>query len=41
MREIERIQDAVRAKLLQGIDEEDLGTCLSVFAKILVNMENH
>jgi MarR family transcriptional regulator for hemolysin len=40
MREIERIQNAVRARLLKGIDAEDLSTCLSVFAKILVNMDN-
>jgi MarR family transcriptional regulator, transcriptional regulator for hemolysin len=41
MREIERIQNSVRAKLLKGIGAEDLSTCMSVFAKILVNMDNH
>ena len=41
MREIERIQNAVRARLLKGIDSEDLSTCMSVFAKILVNIDNH
>ncbi|HEU4625746.1 MAG TPA: MarR family transcriptional regulator [Steroidobacteraceae bacterium] len=40
MREIERIQNAVRARLLAGIDPDDLSTCLSVFAKILENMDN-
>jgi hypothetical protein len=41
MREIERINDAVRTRLLKGIDAEDLSTCMAVFAKILVNMDNH
>ena len=40
MREIERIQNTVRAKLLKGIAADDLSTCMSVFAKILVNMDN-
>jgi DNA-binding MarR family transcriptional regulator len=40
MREIERIQNTVRAKLLKGISPDDLSTCMSVFAKILVNMDN-
>jgi MarR family transcriptional regulator, transcriptional regulator for hemolysin len=40
MREIERIQNNVRARLLKGIDAEDLSRCMTVFAKILVNMDN-
>jgi MarR family transcriptional regulator for hemolysin len=40
MREIERIQNTVRAKLLKGISANDLSTCMSVFAKILVNLDN-
>jgi len=40
MREIERIQNTVRARLLKGIDPQDLSRCMSVFAKILVNMDN-
>jgi MarR family transcriptional regulator for hemolysin len=39
MREIERIQNRVRTRLLNGIDPEDLSTCMAVFAKILVNMD--
>ncbi len=39
MREINRIQNVVRARLLAGISPKDLGTCLSVFAKILANMD--
>lgn len=39
MREIDRIQNAVRAKLLRGIDPEDLSACVSVFARILANMD--
>ena len=38
MREIDRIQNAVRAKLLRGIAAEDLSACMSVFARILANM---
>jgi MarR family transcriptional regulator for hemolysin len=41
MREINRIQNAVRAKLLRGIDARDLSVCLSVFASILANMDDH
>jgi MarR family transcriptional regulator for hemolysin len=41
MREIERIQNAVRGRLMKGIAANDLSTCMSVFAKILVNMDNH
>jgi len=41
MREIERIQNTVRAKLLKGIAPEDMSTCMAVFAKILVNIDNH
>lgn len=40
MREIERIQETVRTKLLAGISARDLSTCMAVFAKILVNMDN-
>src|SRR4029450_4861974 len=40
MGEIERIQNTVRAKLLKGISANDLSTCMSVFANILVNMDN-
>jgi MarR family transcriptional regulator for hemolysin len=39
MREIDRIQNGVRTKLLKGISPRDLGTCMSVFAKILANMD--
>lgn len=39
MRQIFAIQDTVRRKLLHGIDPRDLGTCMSVFAAILANME--
>ncbi len=39
MREINRIQNAVRTRLLRGVDPQDLGTCMSVFAKILANMD--
>jgi MarR family transcriptional regulator, transcriptional regulator for hemolysin len=41
MREIDRIQNSVRARLLKGIDPDDLSTCMSVFAKILANMDEH
>lgn len=41
MREIDRIQNAVRARLLRGIDPRELGICLSVFAQILANMDRH
>ncbi len=39
MRQIADIQDAVRRKLLRNIDPKDLGTCMSVFASILANMD--
>jgi MarR family transcriptional regulator for hemolysin len=41
MREIDGIQNTVRAQLLRGIDPEDLSTCMAVFAKILANMDDH
>jgi MarR family transcriptional regulator, transcriptional regulator for hemolysin len=40
MRQINRIQESVRVKLLRGIDAEDLATCMAVFARILANFEN-
>ena len=39
MRQIAAIQDTVRRKLLQDIEPKDLGTCMSVFAAILANMD--
>jgi len=39
MRQISAIQESVRHKLLRDIDPQDLGTCMSVFAAILANME--
>lgn len=39
MRQIAKIQEAVRARLLDGIDAKDLGACMSVFASILSNMD--
>jgi MarR family transcriptional regulator for hemolysin len=39
MKQINRIQDAVRARLLQGIDPADLTVCMSVFAQILANID--
>jgi MarR family transcriptional regulator, transcriptional regulator for hemolysin len=41
LRQISAIQDAVRKKLLLGIDPRDLGICMSVFASILANMDRH
>jgi MarR family transcriptional regulator for hemolysin len=41
MRDIDRIQNTVRAKLLRGIGANDLSTCMAVFAKILANMDEH
>jgi MarR family transcriptional regulator, transcriptional regulator for hemolysin len=41
MRDIDRIQNTVRAKLLRGIAADDLSTCMAVFAKILANMDEH
>lgn len=40
MRQISAIQDAVRRKLLRNIAPQDLGTCMSVFAAILANMDD-
>jgi MarR family transcriptional regulator, transcriptional regulator for hemolysin len=39
MRQISAIQETVRRKLLRDIDAQDLGTCMSVFAAILANMD--
>jgi len=39
MRQINRIQNRVRAQLLSGIGERDLTLCLSVFARILANFD--
>jgi DNA-binding MarR family transcriptional regulator len=39
MRQINGIQEAVRARLLRGIAEKDLTLCLAVFARILSNMD--
>jgi hypothetical protein len=39
MREINRIQERVRARLLQGIRPEDLTVCMGVFARILANID--
>jgi MarR family transcriptional regulator for hemolysin len=41
MRQISAIQETVRRKLLRDIDPNDLGTCMSVFAAILANMDSH
>jgi MarR family transcriptional regulator for hemolysin len=41
MQKINRIQNAVRASLLRGIDPRELASCLAVFAKILENAEQH
>jgi MarR family transcriptional regulator for hemolysin len=41
MRKINRIQDRVRASLLEGIEGADLAACLAVFAKILDNADQH
>jgi len=40
MKQINRIQDAVRARLLRDIDPTDLTVCMSVFAQILANMDD-
>jgi MarR family transcriptional regulator for hemolysin len=40
MRQIGAIQESVRRKLLADIDPKDLGTCMSVFAAILANMDS-
>ncbi len=39
MQQIAKIQEAVRARLLDGIDPKDLSACMSVFASILSNMD--
>ena len=39
MRQIFAIQESVRRKLLRDIEPQDLGTCMSVFAAILANMD--
>jgi MarR family transcriptional regulator, transcriptional regulator for hemolysin len=39
MRQINRIQESVRARLLRGIDPKDLTVCMSVFAQILANLD--
>src|SRR5689334_3173608 len=40
MKQINRIADSVRARLLGGIDPSDLTVCMSVFAQILANMDD-
>jgi MarR family transcriptional regulator for hemolysin len=39
MRQINRIQESVRARLLHGIDPKDLTVCMAVFAQILANLD--
>jgi MarR family transcriptional regulator for hemolysin len=39
MKQINRIQDAVRARLLRGIDSADLAVSMAVFAQILANID--
>ncbi|HEV7715433.1 MAG TPA: MarR family transcriptional regulator [Steroidobacteraceae bacterium] len=39
MKQINRIQESVRARLLRGIDPEDLTVCMAVFAQILANLD--
>jgi MarR family transcriptional regulator, transcriptional regulator for hemolysin len=41
MRQINRIQAAVRKRLLEGIPAKDLEMCMAVFARILSNMDRH
>ncbi len=41
MREINEINERVRAKLLGGIPARDLAVCMAVFARILSNMDAH
>jgi MarR family transcriptional regulator for hemolysin len=41
MRQINRIQESVRERLLRGIDPQELQTCMSVFARILDNFDSH
>jgi MarR family transcriptional regulator for hemolysin len=39
MRKIAGVQDIVRARLLAGINTHDLKVCVSVFARILTNLD--
>jgi len=39
MREIDRIQSRVRSRLLSGIPTKEMELCMSVFARILSNMD--
>ncbi len=39
MKQINRIQESVRARLLRGIDPKDLTVCMAVFAQILANLD--
>ena len=39
MKQINRIADSVRARLLRGIDPKDLTVCMAVFAQILANID--
>jgi MarR family transcriptional regulator for hemolysin len=39
MKQINRIADTTRARLLRGIDPSDLTVCMAVFAQILANMD--
>jgi MarR family transcriptional regulator for hemolysin len=39
MKQINRIQEQVRAQLLYGIDPKELIACMAVFAQILANMD--
>jgi MarR family transcriptional regulator, transcriptional regulator for hemolysin len=41
MKKIDRIQNRVRASLLQDIESTELINCLAVFARILDNMDRH
>lgn len=39
MRQINRIQESVRARLLRGIHPRELAVCMAVFAQILANLD--
>ena len=39
MKQINRIQESVRARLLNGIEPKDLAICMAVFALILANFD--
>ena len=39
MKQINRIQESVRARLLSGIQPNDLAVCMAVFARILANFD--